>query len=799
MKKRFATVLCICILFWVGHAQAKIIVEYDAGKAGVPDVSPDPLTQNWLLHRGNQPELTSGPVSPDGSTGLNAWNVNDPLNASPYTNPNWLNYTYSLTSEELGQSDMYGWRMTIYARFVDDYGGYTGPHMQFTDLHGRRYIIFFDLTESGELMGDFWSVGVVVLTDVETSKDYHLHEVVYDPVSDTASYYFDGVLLLSDWAPSNNPYNPPGGVMWGVGSSWGRGSMNYNYVSFEIQHDWYVNPGNGHQYALTLSHSHWEDAEAEAVSVGGHLVTINDQEECDWLVDDSANPFGLQYSRDHYGELFYNLVWIGLEHIGGDKTQPTSWQWQNGEQVGFWNPSPQAFEPQYMDGIHMYMNGSTRSDSGSWAFYSREDIEPGYHLRGIIEVEDVPQLTIIIPNGRENFPQHTTCPITWEIDSNVPVENVLLEYSTDNGEAWQTIDIVENTGLHAWETPHVNSDQCMVRITAPHHPVLGDTSDSVFTVFECQKELESDLNDDCFVSLLDLALMALEWLECGNPFSPDCDVEIPYGEGTDLLYAYEIGDWNDLLLKGNWVSQAHGYRIMPSPDTGPDFGWSYSLPIGVESFQIVKVFRMSPTGAVQIAFLETPGVFEGVGVALSYKWYEGLSVGDLGSDGSNMTTVQLPDLSDGWHELVVDVNATGITANLDGDIIVSWEGSFTPTSITVSGDEFIDWYIRNFSVQVMPTPGRASNPNPQDSSVGVSLTLTLRWDTGEGADSHNFYFGTSDGVGFPPFAFHGNQTWNYVDMRELPASTTFYWRIDEVNEYGTTEGDVWSFTTAGDD
>jgi len=33
---------------------------------------------------------------------------------------------------------------------------------------------------------------------------------------------------------------------------------------------------NGHQYAMTLGVGTWEDAEAEAVAVGAHLVTIND-------------------------------------------------------------------------------------------------------------------------------------------------------------------------------------------------------------------------------------------------------------------------------------------------------------------------------------------------------------------------------------------------------------------------------------------------------------------------------------------------------------------------------------------
>jgi hypothetical protein len=43
----------------------------------------------------------------------------------------------------------------------------------------------------------------------------------------------------------------------------------------------------GHEYALTQSQLAW-DVEAEAVSLGGHLVTINNQDENNWLSNQFA-------------------------------------------------------------------------------------------------------------------------------------------------------------------------------------------------------------------------------------------------------------------------------------------------------------------------------------------------------------------------------------------------------------------------------------------------------------------------------------------------------------------------------
>jgi hypothetical protein len=52
------------------------------------------------------------------------------------------------------------------------------------------------------------------------------------------------------------------------------------------------------------------------------------------------------------------------------------------------------------------------------------------------------------------------------------------------------------------------------------------------------------------------------------------------------------------------------------------------------------------------------------------------------------------------------------------------------------------------------------------------------------------YFGTTS-----PGTFQGNQTATTFDTGAMANSTTYYWRIDEVNAAATTTGTVWSFTT----
>ena len=95
-----------------------------------------------------------------------------------------------------------------------------------------------------------------------------------------------------------------------------------------------------------------------------------------------------------------------------------------------------------------------------------------------------------------------------------------------------------------------------------------------------------------------------------------------------------------------------------------------------------------------------------------------------------------------------------------------------------------------WTFQTGPYPAPATNPDPADDAVEVSYYSILSWQGGDGATSHDVYFGTAS-----PGDFQGNQVETTFDPGNLLGDTTYYWRIDEVNDLGTTTGAVWSFTT----
>jgi len=74
---------------------------------------------------------------------------------------------------------------------------------------------------------------------------------------------------------------------------------------------------NGHYYELTSGTGTWGWCEAEAVSKGGHLVTINDSTEEAWL----QSTFGTRY------------LWIGFT----DQASEGTWVWISGEPVTYTN------------------------------------------------------------------------------------------------------------------------------------------------------------------------------------------------------------------------------------------------------------------------------------------------------------------------------------------------------------------------------------------------------------------------------------------------------------------------------
>ncbi|MDI6450881.1 LamG-like jellyroll fold domain-containing protein [Anaerobaca lacustris] len=98
-------------------------------------------------------------------------------------------------------------------------------------------------------------------------------------------------------------------------------------------------------------------------------------------------------------------------------------------------------------------------------------------------------------------------------------------------------------------------------------------------------------------------------------------------------------------------------------------------------------------------------------------------------------------------------------------------------------------------VRFMSIPAHARQPQPADGTVGVEPNTVLGWRPGRQAALHEVHIGT-DLEALAPVATVADSS---AAPEDLQYATTYFWRIDEVNEAEAVtrwEGDVWSFSTA---
>ncbi|MGM8363737.1 LamG-like jellyroll fold domain-containing protein [Flavobacterium sp. ARAG 55.4] len=104
--------------------------------------------------------------------------------------------------------------------------------------------------------------------------------------------------------------------------------------------------------------------------------------------------------------------------------------------------------------------------------------------------------------------------------------------------------------------------------------------------------------------------------------------------------------------------------------------------------------------------------------------------------------------------------------------------------------------ILEVTTKAAPAPVKAANPSPENGSYFLELPVenfNLVWEGNTDATKYAVYFGTDPENLNKLVEIPYSENLSYQLPDELTSRVYYYWRIDAINDYGTTTGNVWSF------
>ncbi len=140
------------------------------------------------------------------------------------------------------------------------------------------------------------------------------------------------------------------------------------------------------------------------------------------------------------------------------------------------------------------------------------------------------------------------------------------------------------------------------------------------------------------------------------------------------------------------------------------------------------------------------------------------------------------------------------TAAVDEDVTVLFQADTETAGEDVNHKNVI---INGIELNTPNLLDQATEPYPSNADEHIEPiedVVTLSWTADDEAITHNVYFSSDEtevtSATTSSASFKGNQTETTYDVSGLDTHLTYYWRIDEIKEDGTTtQGNVWSFRT----
>lgn len=229
-------------------------------------------------------------------------------------------------------------------------------------------------------------------------------------------------------------------------------------------------------------------------------------------------------------------------------------------------------------------------------YFSPEAIVGTFSNPLIITILSPPSITLIYPNDGTEVKANSTKRILWTSNN---VSKVKLEFSTNNGISWTTIeDSTASDGNYTWGIPKLQTNQAKVKISSTAAPEVYSQNSGTFTI-NFAPPLKEDFDD------LTVPAIPAGWsVEDVNSdtYTWKTSSSYPAKSGSKTL-SYENSPSADA---DDWVF-TQGMQLAANKNYQVSFYYRTSGSTGSESFSIHAGTSAQASGMITPAFFSVAG------------------------------------------------------------------------------------------------------------------------------------------------------------------------------------------------
>ncbi len=280
--------------------------------------------------------------------------------------------------------------------------------------------------------------------------------------------------------PSVNVVSPNGGENWEVGSTnditWTSESIENVMIEYSLDNgqNWVTItdsiPAVDKSYSWTLPDSATSQALVKISDISNS--SISDVSDAAFSI--SLKP-SLVVTAPNGGEVWeegtsHDIMWtsVNVDNIKIEYSVDGGTSWSTLE----------ASTPS--DGSYTWNVPSTPTSQAMVRLSDVNDASVIDESDTVFTISQTPSITVLAPNGGENWQVGSNQDITW---NSINVAKVKIEYSINNGSSWLTVkDSLESSGTYSWTIPNTLSTQAKIKVSDISNGLTSDESDAAFTI-----------------------------------------------------------------------------------------------------------------------------------------------------------------------------------------------------------------------------------------------------------------------------------------------------------------------------